>query len=157
MSADDQNSGPGKTELPPVDGCGIYTTSVDEGQSKEDPNQDLTSPSNESPSNDCEVANNSTECVTPREMVSPSLGSVESSPSDTPSKKKKKKKEGRCPVEGCRKKIGLTGFECRCGSVFCSIHRYSDAHNCDFDYKALARDQISAVNPTIVASKFHKI
>ncbi|KAG8098504.1 hypothetical protein GUJ93_ZPchr0013g34089 [Zizania palustris] len=23
-----------------------------------------------------------------------------------------------------RKKVGLTGFECRCGDTFCSVHRY---------------------------------
>ena len=37
----------------------------------------------------------------------------------------------------CRKKVGLLGFECRCSYVFCSTHRYSDAHNCDFDHKLL--------------------
>ncbi|XP_025732802.1 AN1-type zinc finger protein 6-like [Callorhinus ursinus] len=25
---------------------------------------------------------------------------------------------------------GLTGFECRCGNVYCDVHRYSDVHNC---------------------------
>merc|ERR1712012_1503986 len=33
------------------------------------------------------------------------------------------------------KKVGLTGFTCRCGGLFCSIHRYSDKHDCNFDYK----------------------
>ena len=35
----------------------------------------------------------------------------------------------------CKKKVGLTGFTCRCGGLFCSIHRYSDKHECKFDYK----------------------
>ena len=26
---------------------------------------------------------------------------------------------------------------CRCGGLFCSIHRYSDKHQCDFDYKVV--------------------
>ncbi|XP_010489793.1 PREDICTED: zinc finger A20 and AN1 domain-containing stress-associated protein 5-like [Camelina sativa] len=34
----------------------------------------------------------------------------------------------RC--SGCRKKVGLTGFRCRCGDLFCSEHRYSDRHDC---------------------------
>merc|ERR1711936_1425680 len=36
--------------------------------------------------------------------------------------------------EGGKKKVGLTGFTCRCGGLFCSIHRYSDKHDCTFDY-----------------------
>ena len=40
-----------------------------------------------------------------------------------------------CRCASCKKKLGLTGFTCRCGGLFCSIHRYSDKHTCDFDYK----------------------
>merc|ERR1711892_793480 len=32
-----------------------------------------------------------------------------------------KKKKNRCIA--CKKKVGLTGFPCRCGGLFCSIHR----------------------------------
>ena len=46
-----------------------------------------------------------------------------------------KKKKNRCGV--CKKKVGLTGFTCRCGGLFCSIHRYSDKHECKFDYKVI--------------------
>ncbi|KAJ6894619.1 hypothetical protein NC652_028397 [Populus alba x Populus x berolinensis] len=35
----------------------------------------------------------------------------------------------------CRRKVGLTGFKCRCIYPFCSQHRYSGKHNCVFDYK----------------------
>ena len=35
----------------------------------------------------------------------------------------------------CRKRIGLTGFKCRCGGTFCSVHRYSEKHDCSFDYR----------------------
>merc|ERR1719430_2110033 len=31
-----------------------------------------------------------------------------------------KKKKNRCA--SCKKKLGLTGFTCRCGELFCSIH-----------------------------------
>ena len=46
-----------------------------------------------------------------------------------------KKKKNRCFV--CKKKVGLTGFTCRCGGLFCSIHRYTDKHECTFDYKVI--------------------
>ncbi|KAF2293610.1 hypothetical protein GH714_003360 [Hevea brasiliensis] len=40
----------------------------------------------------------------------------------------------RC--SGCRRKIGLTGFRCRCGELFCWEHRYSDRHDCSYDYNS---------------------
>ncbi|KAJ8493731.1 hypothetical protein OPV22_015452 [Ensete ventricosum] len=61
----------------------------------------------------------------------------------------------RCST--CRKKVGLTGFRCRCGDLFCGRHRYSDTHDCSFDYKAFGREQISKANPVIRASKIIKI
>eukprot|EP00088_Acartia_fossae_P050200 TRINITY_DN5606_c0_g1_i1.p1 TRINITY_DN5606_c0_g1~~TRINITY_DN5606_c0_g1_i1.p1 ORF type:complete len:234 (+),score=87.22 TRINITY_DN5606_c0_g1_i1:353-1054(+) len=66
-----------------------------------------------------------------------------------------KKKKNRCL--SCKKKVGLTGFTCRCGGLFCSIHRYSDKHECAFDYKALGAEEISKSNPVVVAEKVAKI
>eukprot|EP00249_Psilotum_nudum_P009084 c21698_g1_i1 orf=586-1176(-) len=57
----------------------------------------------------------------------------------------------------CRKRVGLTEFKCRCGDTFCSLHRYSDKHNCSFDYKAAGRDAIAKANPLIKAQKVQKI
>lgn len=57
----------------------------------------------------------------------------------------------------CRKRVGLVGFKCRCGNVFCSQHRYSDQHDCSFDYKAAARDAIAKANPLVKADKVEKI
>merc|ERR1719189_2213375 len=66
-----------------------------------------------------------------------------------------RKKKNRCAT--CKKKLGLTGFTCRCGGLFCSIHRYSDKHQCDFDYKALGAEEITRSNPVVVAQKVAKI
>jgi len=66
-----------------------------------------------------------------------------------------KKKKNRC--FSCKKKLGLTGFSCRCGGLFCGIHRYSDKHECNFDYKAMGEKEISEANPVIVAQKLNKI
>lgn len=57
----------------------------------------------------------------------------------------------------CRKKVGLTGFKCRCGYVYCGEHRYSDKHECDFDYKSEGKVQLEKANPVVVASKINKI
>ncbi|PKA56282.1 Zinc finger AN1 domain-containing stress-associated protein 15 [Apostasia shenzhenica] len=61
----------------------------------------------------------------------------------------------RCST--CRKRVGLTGFRCRCGDLFCARHRYSDAHHCSFDYKAAGREEISKANPLIRPAKIIKI
>ena len=34
-------------------------------------------------------------------------------------KKKKKKKPKRCQMEGCRKKLPITAYDCRCQKRFC--------------------------------------
>ncbi|KAL6966428.1 Zinc finger A20 and AN1 domain-containing stress-associated protein 8 [Sarracenia purpurea var. burkii] len=66
-------------------------------------------------------------------------------------------KEGpnRCTM--CKKRIGLTGFKCRCGNLFCGSHRYSDKHDCPFDYRTAAQDAIAKANPVVKAEKLDKI
>ncbi|KAK1289185.1 Zinc finger AN1 domain-containing stress-associated protein 15 [Acorus calamus] len=61
----------------------------------------------------------------------------------------------RC--SSCKRKVGLTGFRCRCGDLFCGRHRYSDVHECSFDYKAAGREEILKANPVVRASKIIKI
>jgi len=46
----------------------------------------------------------------------------------------------RCWVKGCEKKVGLMGFDCRCGYVFCAKHRYAETHDCDYDHQQRGRD-----------------
>uniref|UniRef100_A0A673TL93 AN1-type zinc finger protein 6 n=2 Tax=Suricata suricatta TaxID=37032 RepID=A0A673TL93_SURSU len=68
---------------------------------------------------------------------------------------KPKQRKNRCFM--CRKKVGLTGFECRCGHVYCGVHRYSDVHNCSYNYKADAAEKIRKENPVVVGEKIQKI
>nr|XP_055192085.1 AN1-type zinc finger protein 6-like isoform X1 [Nyctereutes procyonoides] len=53
---------------------------------------------------------------------------------------KPKQKKNHCFM--CRKKVGLTGFECQCGNAYCGVHHYSDVHNCSYNYKADAAEKI---------------
>ncbi|CAH9050691.1 unnamed protein product [Cuscuta europaea] len=68
-----------------------------------------------------------------------------------------KAKDGPSRCASCKKRVGLTGFKCRCGGIFCGSHRYSDKHDCLFDYRSAARDAISKANPVIKAEKLDKI
>ncbi|NXS55086.1 ZFAN5 protein, partial [Brachypteracias leptosomus] len=83
---------------------------------------------------------------------------LETSPSPAEGKtaaEKPKQKKNRCFT--CRKKIGLTGFDCRCGNLFCALHRYSDMHACPYDYKAEAAEKIRKENPIVIAEKIQKL
>ncbi|XP_064645215.1 AN1-type zinc finger protein 6-like [Lineus longissimus] len=81
--------------------------------------------------------------------------STTSSDSESPDKDSKKPKKNRCTT--CKKKVGLTGFQCRCGGLYCSLHRYSDKHGCAFDYRQLGQEQIKKANPVVVGEKIQKI
>lgn len=68
-----------------------------------------------------------------------------------------KAKEGPSRCSTCKKRVGLTGFKCRCGNLFCGSHRYSDKHECPFDYRTAGRDAIAKANPVVKAEKLDKI
>lgn len=57
----------------------------------------------------------------------------------------------------CRKRVGLTGFACRCGATFCGSHRYPAQHGCSFDFKAAGRAAIASANPVVKAAKLDRI
>ncbi|KAK4419360.1 Zinc finger A20 and AN1 domain-containing stress-associated protein 4 [Sesamum alatum] len=61
----------------------------------------------------------------------------------------------RCST--CRKKVGLTGFRCRCGITFCGTHRYPEKHGCTFDFKTMGREAIAKANPVVKGQKLEKI
>ncbi|PHT31109.1 Zinc finger A20 and AN1 domain-containing stress-associated protein 8 [Capsicum baccatum] len=46
-----------------------------------------------------------------------------------------KSKEGLKKCTACRKRVGLTGFSCKYGDLFCAVHHYLDKHNFSFDYR----------------------
>lgn len=65
------------------------------------------------------------------------------------------KKPNRCQT--CKKRVGLTGFMCRCGGLYCGEHRYDSAHECAFDYKTMEREEIRKNNPVVVSDKIQRI
>lgn len=111
-----------------------------------------------------DASKNKSSEASPQKSPSPSAasGSTESSSElsvdaavPSPADGSSKKKKNRCEV--CRKKVGLTGFTCRCEGLFCSLHRYSDKHDCSFDYRQLGQQEIRKNNPVIVGEKVNKI
>ncbi|XP_028944483.1 zinc finger A20 and AN1 domain-containing stress-associated protein 4 [Malus domestica] len=57
----------------------------------------------------------------------------------------------------CRRRVGLTGFQCRCGMTFCGTHRYPEQHACGFDFRGMGKEQIAKANPVVKADKLQKI
>ncbi|KAJ0976743.1 hypothetical protein J5N97_012217 [Dioscorea zingiberensis] len=92
-----------------------------------------------------EVVGSSTAVATPAHVeASPAVAATE-----------ERRQAGRCSA--CRKKVGLTGFRCRCGDTYCGSHRYPEKHSCSFDFKAAGREAIAKANPVVKASKLDKI
>ncbi|KAM1026340.1 hypothetical protein ACFX2C_039363 [Malus domestica] len=55
----------------------------------------------------------------------------------------------------CKKRVGPTGFECRCGGVFCGKHRYPEEHSCCVDYKKTGQYLLTKQNPLCKGDKLH--
>ncbi|CAL5012670.1 unnamed protein product [Urochloa decumbens] len=93
--------------------------------------------------------------LAPAQSAAPEISTATSSSAPAVEAPVAKAKPSRCA--SCNKKVGLLGFVCRCGGTFCSVHRYTDKHPCDFDFKAADREQIAKKNPLVVAPKINKI
>ncbi|KAG2710423.1 hypothetical protein I3760_04G025900, partial [Carya illinoinensis] len=48
-----------------------------------------------------------------------------------------------CRCKSFNKKVGLTGFLCRWGNVFCGMHRHPEVHACSVDLKAVGKDVLA--------------
>ena len=63
-----------------------------------------------------------------------------------------------CAAEGCKKKLDLMSFPCKCDKSFCAQHRYESEHNCTYDYKAAARAELlKTMSSAVVAAKVEAI
>lgn len=95
--------------------------------------------------------------ASPAAMVSqPSSSSPAiADPPVTAAEEPKQPQQNRCMT--CRKRVGITGFKCRCGMTLCGTHRYPEQHACEFDFKSVGREQIAKANPVIKAEKMEKM
>jgi predicted nucleic acid binding AN1-type Zn finger protein len=90
--------------------------------------------------------------------TSPVLSTLSASNASTgPSKMNLKSESKRCGHAECKKKLGLLGFDCKCGEKFCGSHRYPSDHSCTFDFKAAAAATLQTQLASCVAEKINKI
>lgn len=58
----------------------------------------------------------------------------------------------------CRRKLSImTMFDCECGKILCSTHRYPFTHVCSVDKKEKNKDKIKEENQVVVNDKLLKI
>ena len=63
-----------------------------------------------------------------------------------------------CAFDGCKKKLMLTVFACRCEKKYCDLHRHSDNHSCPFDYKANGQAVLlKTMSEAVVCRKVERI
>ncbi|KAL8193117.1 hypothetical protein R6Q57_027021 [Mikania cordata] len=67
------------------------------------------------------------------------------------------KSQPRNRCGSCKRRVGLTGFTCKCGTTFCGSHRYPEQHACTFDFKTIGKEAIAKANPVVKAAKLEKI
>jgi hypothetical protein len=85
-------------------------------------------------------------------VVPPCLGAAQAANAASPEPCSK----GPSRCQHCRKKVGLTGFKCKCGLLFCGQHRYAEVHACTFDYKTSERAKLAESNPLVQADKVQR-
>jgi hypothetical protein len=61
-------------------------------------------------------------------------------------------KPTRCCFDGCKKKLALTDFPCKCGKIHCTSHRPAELHNCSFDFKANHKENLMQYMSTAVTA-----
>ena len=102
------------------------------------------------------VKNNDTKDTVNKDIVNKDTVTKDNKPKlfiNSPDKNLKKIQKNTNRCMSCNKKIGLLGFQCKCEYYFCSEHRYSDRHECAFDYKSHGKELLIKANPNIVAKK----
>jgi len=76
---------------------------------------------------------------------------------DIPEETQKEKEQRRCGASGCKKKLALTDFPCKCSTKFCSAHRLPEEHSCTFDFKAAGKALLGSQLVSAVKDKIDRV
>jgi hypothetical protein len=71
---------------------------------------------------------------------------------DNENEKTHVKKPTRCCFDGCKKKLALSDFPCKCGKIHCTSHRPAELHSCSFDFKANHKENLLQYMSTAVTA-----
>jgi predicted nucleic acid binding AN1-type Zn finger protein len=62
-----------------------------------------------------------------------------------------------CAFNVCNKRIKLVNLYCKCGYIYCVIHRLPENHECKFDYKNIISKEKIIENMKCSSVKIQKI
>ncbi|CAD8139896.1 unnamed protein product [Paramecium pentaurelia] len=57
----------------------------------------------------------------------------------------------------CKRKLGISGIQCKCKIVFCNKHRLPEDHNCTYDHAEKARQLLIKNNPLVDHKKLEEL
>jgi len=57
----------------------------------------------------------------------------------------------------CKKKMGIYGYQCKCGFWFCKMHRIPEDHECTYDFATAGKKQLEKNNPLLVGKKLGEL
>ncbi|CAD8053489.1 unnamed protein product [Paramecium sonneborni] len=57
----------------------------------------------------------------------------------------------------CKRKLGISGIQCKCKIVFCNKHRLPEDHNCSFDHAEKAKQLLIKNNPLVDHKKLEEL
>ncbi|NBO72021.1 hypothetical protein EBV26_16310 [bacterium] len=66
-------------------------------------------------------------------------------------------KPKRCQHDGCKVKLTLADFACRCKSFYCSQHRFAELHKCTFDYKTIGKEVLAKQMVEVKGNKLDRV
>ena len=66
-------------------------------------------------------------------------------------------KPKRCMCEGCKTKLSLIDFACKCHGWYCSMHRHAESHSCTFDFKAKGQESLEKQLVKVAGEKLQRV
>ncbi|CAK92805.1 unnamed protein product (macronuclear) [Paramecium tetraurelia] len=68
---------------------------------------------------------------------------------------KMKENPSKCKV--CKRKLGISGIQCKCEAYFCNKHRLPEEHQCTFDHAEKAKQLLIKNNPFVNIKKLEEL
>ncbi|EJW04084.1 hypothetical protein EDEG_01606 [Edhazardia aedis USNM 41457] len=66
-------------------------------------------------------------------------------------------KEAKIQCAKCKKKLRVSNnFVCRCGFIFCALHRFDDQHDCSYDFVKDGKEMLQKNNPKVYRGKMDR-
>jgi len=63
----------------------------------------------------------------------------------------------RCQLDGCKIKLKLSDYKCKCDMIYCTSHRYPEIHKCTYDFKLEGIRNLEKNLIQVIGQKIEKI